>query len=425
MNISIKVFPASYGDSFLVSCFGKKKINILIDTGFKSTYDEVIKKELLKLKEQKEDLRLVVFTHIDEDHILGGIKLLEENGLANSPNIINIEEIWHNSYKHMQFEKKLLIDELEIDSKSEGILKDIVSKGFIKETGVRTVSNIGFNDASTLTGLLYKNDYIERWNKQFNHQAIMVSKEENKLKNINLSDEVKLTLLSPSLEKLKELDKKWEKYLKELGYEQEIMSNQLLEDAFEIHLANSLEEKKNTRKTKNVSGEIFEIEDIIKEDIFVPDKKEVNGSSISFILNFKGKKILFLGDSHSDVIEESLMTLYEENAGERLFFDVVKISHHGSKHNTSPKFLQMIKADKYIISSNGRGKGFKHPDIETLSRIIVSNKEPKKIIFNYKPVHLYEKIDIPELKEKYKYELEYFNDRTQSIFNEVVNIVLE
>src|SRR4051794_37805507 len=101
------MFPASYGDSFLVTCHGgeiSQNTNILIDMWFMSTYNNSIKKELIKIDALGESISLLVFTHIDDDHILGGVKLLEENGMADSPKIIKIQEVWHNSYRHLQFD---------------------------------------------------------------------------------------------------------------------------------------------------------------------------------------------------------------------------------------------------------------------------------------------------------------------------------
>ncbi|MFS0557715.1 hypothetical protein [Brevibacillus sp. 179-C9.3 HS] len=44
-SIKIEMFPASYGDSFLVSSGDGDtgRTNILIDSGFKSTYEEYIR----------------------------------------------------------------------------------------------------------------------------------------------------------------------------------------------------------------------------------------------------------------------------------------------------------------------------------------------------------------------------------------------
>ncbi|WP_242264110.1 MBL fold metallo-hydrolase [Bacillus cereus group sp. BfR-BA-01400] len=423
-EIEIKMFPASYGDSFLVTCKGEKRTHILIDMGFKSTYDKTIKKELKDISKEGGKLSLLVFTHVDEDHILGGIKFLQENGDVNSPKVIEVDEVWHNNYKHLQFEKKKLLKEKEeLKESSEEILTKIINKGHGKEKGVKEVSNISFEQAWTLVGALCQNGYTDRWNKTFQNQAVSVVKNDNTLRTISINDEVKITILSPDEKKLNELDKAWESRLAELGFKDKVESTELMEDAFEIYMANFVENKKKSRKVRQVSGEEIDIDAIANQE-FEPDCKPVNGSSIAFILELGEKKVLFLGDSHSETIEKHLKEILASSSQEKMHFDAVKISHHGSKHNTSKALLDLIDTDTYIISTNG--KSFNHPDIETLYRIITSNKEKtKKIIFNYKPIRLFNKINNQELKNKYKFEIEYTNDLAEDIINEITKISIK
>lgn len=111
---------------------------------------------------------------------------------------------------------------------------------------------------------------------------------------------------------------------------------------------------------------------------FEPDDNPVNASSISFLLNAFGHKMLFLGDALPGDVLAGLRALgySEENP---LHVDLVKVSHHGSRHNTSPELLRIIRGDKFLVSGMG-GKG--HPDKETLARIIHLQKEPL-LLFNY------------------------------------------
>ncbi|BBC41321.1 MBL fold metallo-hydrolase [Photobacterium damselae subsp. piscicida] len=60
----------------------------------------------------------------------------------------------------------------------------------------------------------------------------------------------------------------------------------------------------------------------------------VNASSITLTVTYAGKAALFLSDSLPEVVLNQL--------GEKTKFDVVKISHHGSKHNTSMELLSRI-----------------------------------------------------------------------------------
>ena len=82
------------------------------------------------------------------------------------------------------------------------------------------------------------------------------------------------------------------------------------EEAFEYIV--SLEKEKRRLQKKNVSSSTsFNIEDFLNES-FIEDDTATNGSSISFIIEYKNTKLLFLADSHPSVIIESLKKHYKQ-----------------------------------------------------------------------------------------------------------------
>ena len=68
----------------------------------------------------------------------------------------------------------------------------------------------------------------------------------------------------------------------------------------------------------------------------------------------------------------------------KLKVDIVKVSHHGSKDNTSNELLELIECNKFLISTDGKQHG--HPDKEALARIICSQNNPC-FIFYYNIAH--------------------------------------
>lgn len=84
----------------------------------------------------------------------------------------------------------------------------------------------------------------------------------------------------------------------------------------------------------------------------------INKASVCLVLEYEQKKVLFLGDSHADDVKEALLESKEHK------FDLVKLSHHGSKHNTNLDLLEMIDCNDYIVSTNSGKYG--HPDPETM-----------------------------------------------------------
>lgn len=144
--------------------------------------------------------------------------------------------------------------------------------------------------------------------------------------------------------------------------------------------------------------------EILIEDTFTGDTSIANGSSIAFMLEVDGKRALFLGDAHDALIIESLKNLdYSES--NQLEVDFVKISHHGSKFNTSEDFLRLIKTKKFIISTDGQKNGL--PNKKTIARLLKIHSE-SKIYFNYESI--LSKIPLPEESPYFSEHLFFLNE---------------
>ena len=60
----------------------------------------------------------------------------------------------------------------------------------------------------------------------------------------------------------------------------------------------------------------------------------------------------------------------------------VKLAHHGSRNNTSLAFLERLDCQRFLVSSSGAI--FDHPDVEALSRVIVTNGPDVDLGFSYR-----------------------------------------
>ena len=112
----------------------------------------------------------------------------------------------------------------------------------------------------------------------------------------------------------------------------------------------------------------------------------VNNASIAFILHSDSKSYLMLGDVMADDVYTYLASkgYSDENP---LVVDYVKVSHHGSKNNTTNKLLNIIKSNRFVFSTNGgRGNAY-HPDRETIAKILYHERrnmcETVHLYFNY------------------------------------------
>lgn len=116
-----------------------------------------------------------------------------------------------------------------------------------------------------------------------------------------------------------------------------------------------------------VSDHLKSIEDLIGLP-FTQDTSIANGSSIAFLLECQKCRILLLADAYPDIIVQSLRDKGFSTKNP-LKVDLLKVSHHGSKFNTSCELLSLIKCSHFVFSTNGHNR-HNLPHKETLVRIL-------------------------------------------------------
>ncbi|GGG88319.1 hypothetical protein GCM10007415_22920 [Parapedobacter pyrenivorans] len=272
-----------------------------------------------------EFIDVLVLTHVDSDHIAGLIKFFKSPFFKPS----QIGKYWFNS-KNIKF--------------------------------LRNSETISLSQAKTLEELLIdKGELKEKWAEDIYIGVTPV-----------VPPGISIEVLSPTKDVLDDLYGKWpdlsaeyNKKLRDINISSSIASSQIDRGS----LADLAENDDTPEKS-------------IFEDLF-------NSSSIAFVLRTFDLSVLLLGDSHTELIKQALISK-NYSVQKRLKVDLVKVSHHGSKNNTMNDVLDMIDCDRFIISTNGGSSDHTHPDRETIARIIyhpervTSNFEKhRKIYLNY------------------------------------------
>ena len=365
-EIEIEVLPANEGDCILIKAV-KEDIHILIDGGTAETYRNYLRARLNQLRNEGKKIDLLIVTHIDNDHIGGIIELLKENGTNTNPKIIRIDNIWHNSYRHLQIKKKQVLGKAE-----KNILDKIIYNGEVSlNYSSGNNSAISARQGTTLAGLIFQGGY--HWNEQFDEQAVM-----NNGIYYQFGKECFVTVLKPNISDLERLGNKWKRDLKKSKYSFVFSEDKIFDDAFEYYFrCMPTDVKGNYEKISYSNQNIQEktIEEISGEPVSI-DNSVTNRSSISIIIKYKNRKLLFLADNIADGILEYISP--EDRA-----FSLVKLPHHGSVNNISNKFIECIESDTYVVSTSS--EKYDHPDIETLAKIACKGTEyVKRIYFNYK-----------------------------------------
>jgi len=101
--------------------------------------------------------------------------------------------------------------------------------------------------------------------------------------------------------------------------------------------------------------------DIISPDDYIIEKYVKNANDISVVskMTYKDSSFLFVGDITNKVEKEI--------ADEDIFADVLKVSHHGSRHSTYEEFLNMVDPLIAVIQVGKNSYG--HPTDDVLTRL--------------------------------------------------------
>ena len=321
----IEMLPAKNGDALLVH-YGDstQPSRILIDAGTPGAYEDV-RDRLLELKQPNKPLHLelLVITHVDDDHIGGVLALLEKEEVD-----LTFGDIWFNGFGHL---------------------------------GDDDIQDFGPVQGERLTTLL--TDGTRPWNKATLSHSFRV-RDGQDLPEFTLPGGMKLTLLSPDAGKLSIMRDKWEEIIEAEG----LVPNGETDSGFDAEDDPDIEP----------FGAIDL--DALAEESFHEDKAPANGSSIAFIAEFGGKRVLFGADAHPGLLLNSIDAF--AGPGQPLTLDLCKLSHHGSDHNTSPMLIDRLDCTRFLVSSSGAR--FKHPHRAAMARVIKRGSPGKELSFNYR-----------------------------------------
>jgi beta-lactamase superfamily II metal-dependent hydrolase len=322
----VKSLPARFGDAFLIEYGDPQSPHLLLIDGGTGGTRQDIKDALKDLPADRRRLDLLVISHIDRDHLEGVLTLFEEGdpGFA-------IEDVWFNGWPHLPQNR---------DDEFFGALQ-----------------------GEKLTEQIVKHHLP--WNKAFDGKAVVVPAGDARLPQKTLAGGLQITLLSPTLEALADLRPVWEQEVRKAN----------LDPGFSIQPNDEVEDEEEE------SFGAQELPDVValSQSAFDRDRSEANDSSIAFIAEFEGKRVLFGADAHADKVLASLNRL---SPNQRVKLDLFKVSHHGSQGTTNADLLRKVDCSTYLFSTNG--SIYKHPDGEVIARLLKDGGPNPTFIFNYR-----------------------------------------
>jgi beta-lactamase superfamily II metal-dependent hydrolase len=318
--VKLSVFPAGDGDCLLLSYSQGPEKYVLIDGGRKGAY-RTLSPRLREIAAGGGRIEVMVLTHIDADHIEGLLAMIEDEPY------IPVDEVWFNGFEQLS-----------------------------------TVRAQGPGQGDKFSAAL-KSRRIEI-NARFGHSAIVVP-DLGGLSAVQLPGGLNITVISPDRRRLDDLQTSWSKW-RDREAEEAVVAKAPKVSELEVF-------------GRKPMPEIIDVEKLAAGIEHVDDEVP-NGSSIAFVAEFGGKRVLFGADAHPDLILANI-----ERVKARMpdfAIDLYKVSHHGSIGNTTRALAEALDCGRFVISSNGARHG--HPDPEAIAKLVKHGKSgPKELFFNY------------------------------------------
>lgn len=352
--LQITSLPAREGDALWIKWGDEASpFQMIIDMGTEAI-GKKIRSSLEQLPEDQRKLELLVISHIDRDHIGGVLTCLAE---ADPLPGLEIEDVWFNGFTHLS--------------------------GGSVAPAPGNLESMGAAQGERLSQWLR----TQNWNKAFAGSAVV---REGQPSTISLADDLKVTILGPTPERLAELEPTWveevHKAIERGSLDNDEVSPGLeafgTDDPPELEFDDSLELLAVSHNKR--------------------DPSEANGSSIALLLEYQGRKLLLSGDAFAEDIAEAIA---EISPDEKLALDVFKLPHHGSRNNVHKEIIENVDCERWLISTDGNR--FKHPDAEAIARIITHSNQPEPLISFNVPCKFNQWWDNPDWISRYGYRVEY------------------
>jgi hypothetical protein len=338
----IRVFPSDKGDCLLLSGSGKGKI--LCDGGMSESFNEFVAAQLTEEKA----LDLVYVSHVDDDHIAGILKLLDnawawrlynyhkdqgDDGVREPkvPEPPAIKRIWHNAF-HTQIGDNAG-EVAELLAAMVPILSQIEDVD-LQHSAVENFAIVNSNAQAIKVSQRVGADQLGIPLNE-NEKLMLVRDDQPAFE----FGDLKVEVIAPFAEDVAKFRDDWNTWLRVNKDTVKKLKNKARDDTGAV--GNELDPL------------VMPVATTVKE---LGDRAAVTPPNLASIMLFveDGERTaLMTGDGHADDVIKGLESIGRLEPGGSLHVDVLKVQHHGSEHNMTEDFAHRITADHYVFCGNG------------------------------------------------------------------------
>jgi hypothetical protein len=362
--MKLTLLPSEKGDCILIE---GGAVSILADGGMPASYVKHVRSFIGNWAAAGKQLDLVYVSHVDQDHIGGILRLMEDlvewrvhkfklaNGRASRepsfPEPPRIKRIWHNSFKALVPENSGPIETM-LASRANALASMAKPAALKLAAAYRNIA-ASIPEAIKVSRRIATDQLDIPLNKEFGGKLAMVrDTDEIKLKR---NSRLSIKILGPFQKDLEILRDFW---------------NAWLLDAENRKTVQSLEEWLDDKGGPIGSAAALTIDDEIGRRNRVT---EPNLASLMLLLEESSrgriKRAVLTGDGHHEDVLAGLEHHGLLTDGGGLHVDIMKMPHHGSEHNMDRSFAKRLTADHYVFCANGEHE---NPDVRILEVLLAS-----------------------------------------------------
>jgi hypothetical protein len=382
--MKIRVFQSDKGDCLLVtSASGTHRV--LVDGGTTASYTAHVAPALGKLAKEKKALDAVYVSHIDDDHIAGVLRMMDDlmdwrvfdfqskhgNNHVKEPTSHRppeVGKIWHNAFHELLGDNVgPITDMLAASSSILGSNKRALSNGAFLEQSELALSK---NQALQLVHRVSGEQLDIAVNPEFKQKLMVIKSGSPKL----AVGSMRFSIIGPFEQDLKKLRDEWNQWLRD---NQEIVADIRRKAKADKDLLTSDVDRLLAPITAHsealLSAQLAFAKGLGNRGAVTTP----NLASLMFLVMEGDQKILLTGDGHADDAIKGLEHLGELKNSDGLHVNVIKVPHHGSEHNMTPEFAERVTADHYIFCGNGFST---NPEIDVIDLLVNKRREafPKR-----------------------------------------------
>jgi len=377
----LTAFQSDKGDCLLLTDTAGTR-HILVDGGVSGSYSAHVAAAMGKLGAAKTALDVVYISHIDQDHIGGVLKMLDDeaawrvhefqkknkNKTSKPPAVPRppkVREIWHNAF-HEQLKKNAgpiedalaAVAPILAGSDLPGIRSEALKQSEL-------INSIG--EAIRVSRRISPKQLNIPLNPRAGGKLLMQRKNQPPIK----IGDLRITIIGPTAAHLEELQAEWNTWLRSAKGKEQLKK---LQDT-----ARRDEERLGAAEFDGLLASLR-----LEAESF-GDPKEVtapNLASLTLLVEDSTTSLLLTGDARGDQIVDGLKAAGRLNGG-TIEVDVLKVPHHGSENNIDSDFVEAVLARDYVFCGNGFSD---NPNIDVIGmmfrRRLAASPKPFRFMFN-------------------------------------------